>query len=173
MDQTTASVPLSRGARWRRPVMLGMLIAGILLGSATTSVVWASHQFSDVPTSNPFHGDISWAVDHGITSGFADGTFRPKDPVTRQAAIAFLHRYNNTITVVHHAGTISSSTEGSNTVTCPAGTRPIAGGGSTDAFNMLMTDINISSTSLSVRWETDNGAIQSATTDAWATCIPA
>jgi len=58
-------------------------------------------------------------------------------------------------------------------VTCPAGTRPIAGGGSTDAFNMLMTDINISSTSLSVRWETDNGAIQSATTDAWATCIPA
>jgi hypothetical protein len=39
--------------------------------------VWASHQFGDVPTDHPFHADIDWMVDHGITNGYEDGTFRP------------------------------------------------------------------------------------------------
>jgi hypothetical protein len=134
--------------------------------------VLASHQFSDVPTSNLFHGDITWGADNGIVSGFLDGTFKPNNPVTRGQSVAFLHRYNNTIEVVHHPGTMVSATEANNSVTCPAGKRPIAGGGTTDAFNLFITDVSISATSVTVRWETDNNATQSASTDAWATCVP-
>jgi hypothetical protein len=52
-------------------------------------------------------------------------------------------------------------------------TRPLSGGGRTDAFNVFLTDINITSTSVSVRWETDSNAVQSGTTEAWALCAPA
>ena len=48
--------------------------------------------FSDVPATHPFALPIAWAVDQDITTGYADGTFRPTIPVTRQAAVAFLVR---------------------------------------------------------------------------------
>jgi hypothetical protein len=54
--------------------------------------VWANHQFNDVPTSNPFHADISAISDAGITTGFNDGGYHPAADVTRQAMAAFLHR---------------------------------------------------------------------------------
>lgn len=57
-----------------------------------TSTVFANHQFEDVPNSNPFHDDIAWASNAGIAEGFPDGTYRPGQPVTRQAMAAFLHR---------------------------------------------------------------------------------
>jgi len=50
--------------------------------------------FSDVPTSHPFFTEIEWLAGTEITGGFADGTFRPTSPVTRQAMAAFLHRYD-------------------------------------------------------------------------------
>jgi endo-1,4-beta-xylanase len=49
--------------------------------------------FPDVPSSHAFCGEITWMVDHGITSGYGDGTFRPTDTVTRQATVAFLQRF--------------------------------------------------------------------------------
>ena len=49
--------------------------------------------FDDVSTSHPFAGEISWMVDEGLTTGFSDNTFRPAQPVTRQAAAAFLYRF--------------------------------------------------------------------------------
>lgn len=48
--------------------------------------------FSDVPIGHPFRTAIAWAVEEGIVSGYADGTFRPTVQVTRQAAMAFLWR---------------------------------------------------------------------------------
>lgn len=48
--------------------------------------------FSDVPPDNPFVTEIAWAVEAGVTQGYEDGTFRPGDCVTRQAASAFLYR---------------------------------------------------------------------------------
>lgn len=48
--------------------------------------------FSDVPDTHPFHDAIAWAVEEGIVNGFADNTFRPGNPVTRQVVAAFLHR---------------------------------------------------------------------------------
>ncbi len=50
-------------------------------------------QFSDVPASHTFCGDIAWLVEAGIASGFADGSFQPTAPVSRQAMAAFLYRF--------------------------------------------------------------------------------
>ena len=48
--------------------------------------------FADVPATHAFVEAIGWLADRGITQGYADGTFRPTAPVTRQAMAAFLHR---------------------------------------------------------------------------------
>ena len=77
----------------RTTAALGVLMA-LALG---TGVVLASHQFPDVPDTNQFHDDIEWLVDNGITSGYANGNFGPKDNITRQAFAAFLHDYDTNL----------------------------------------------------------------------------
>jgi hypothetical protein len=48
--------------------------------------------FSDVGPGNPFRTEVEWLADSGIAGGFADGTFRPSNAVSRQAMAAFLYR---------------------------------------------------------------------------------
>lgn len=48
--------------------------------------------FTDVPTDRTFFKEISWLADQGIARGYADGTFRPRSPVTRAHMAAFLYR---------------------------------------------------------------------------------
>lgn len=52
-----------------------------------------SAPFPDVPTDYKFCGHISWAKTEGLTDGYSDGTFRPRNPVSREASAAFLYRY--------------------------------------------------------------------------------
>ncbi|HET8591740.1 MAG TPA: S-layer homology domain-containing protein [Nakamurella sp.] len=55
-----------------------------------------SAPFRDVPAGSEFCGDIAWlasAQPVEITTGYANGTFRPGDQVSRQAMAAYLHRY--------------------------------------------------------------------------------
>jgi hypothetical protein len=151
--------------------MMAVLTAGIALGSATTSVVWANHQFDDVPTSNQFHGDITWANNHDIVDGFTDGGFHPAAPVSRQAFTAFLRRYNAELQVVHDIGTFNG-TEHSNSVSCPAGTRVLSAGGSTSAVGFMLTDVILAPNVASVRWESDNNATVAGNSDVWALCAP-
>ncbi len=49
-------------------------------------------RFSDVPYTHAFHADVEWLAESGITSGYEDGTFRPANPVTRQAFASFLYK---------------------------------------------------------------------------------
>jgi hypothetical protein len=49
--------------------------------------------FRDVPKTHPFFREVEWVAKQGITSGYADGTFRPGATVTRQAMAAFLQRF--------------------------------------------------------------------------------
>jgi hypothetical protein len=49
--------------------------------------------FSDVPADHPFCEEITWAADAGLVNGYADGTYRPADFVTRQAAAAMFTRF--------------------------------------------------------------------------------
>ena len=46
--------------------------------------------FADVPTDHPFCGEITWLAERGVAGGFADGSFRPRAPVSRQVAATLL-----------------------------------------------------------------------------------
>ncbi|ATG52610.1 hypothetical protein CFK38_14555 [Brachybacterium vulturis] len=48
--------------------------------------------FRDVPRSSLFYKEISWAEDEGITTGWPDGTYRPLQPINRDAMAAFIYR---------------------------------------------------------------------------------
>ncbi|PWD51365.1 hypothetical protein C8046_12530 [Serinibacter arcticus] len=52
--------------------------------------------FTDVPTTNQFYTEIAWLSEKGISTGWdnGDGTFsfRPLEPIARDAMAAFLHR---------------------------------------------------------------------------------
>jgi hypothetical protein len=52
--------------------------------SPFTDVSWFDHDFCT---------EIKWFKEEGYTNGYDDGTFRPLDVVTRQAAAHFLYRY--------------------------------------------------------------------------------
>ena len=82
---TRAGIP-----RPSRSVFLSIIITMAL--AFPMGVVLASHQFSDVPDSYPFHDDISALVDAGVTLGCGGGKYCPKAYVTREQMAAFLNR---------------------------------------------------------------------------------
>jgi hypothetical protein len=49
-------------------------------------------RFVDVWPRSTFYGEISWLASTGVTTGFADGTYRPNLKVTREMMAAFLYR---------------------------------------------------------------------------------
>jgi hypothetical protein len=89
--------PSSSGRRPSRRVLIALVGLGAALVVAVP-VAWASHQFTDVPDSNPFHGDIAAISGAGITSGKtcvppgAPPTYCPSEGITREAMAAFVHR---------------------------------------------------------------------------------
>jgi Tol biopolymer transport system component len=62
-----------------------------MAGSPPTTLP-AVPTFDDVPAFHPFSKAIEWLAAEGIASGFPDGNFRTRWPVSRQAMAAFLHR---------------------------------------------------------------------------------
>ena len=48
--------------------------------------------FSDVPENEWYSAPIAWAAAQGLAEGYGDGTFGPKDPVTREELAVFLYR---------------------------------------------------------------------------------
>jgi streptogramin lyase len=46
--------------------------------------------YRDVSTRNAFFQEIAWATDAGVVTGYVDDTYRPSNPVTRQAMASFL-----------------------------------------------------------------------------------
>lgn len=55
----------------------------------------ASSPFTDVATSSPFFKEIAWMSAQRISTGYADRTYRPALPVTREAMAAFIYRLAN------------------------------------------------------------------------------
>ena len=51
---------------------------------------YTTTHFRDVPAGHTFAGYISWCVQQGLISGYADGTFHPADPLTSQAFLKML-----------------------------------------------------------------------------------
>ena len=79
-----------RVPRPSRPVLLTILVTALL--AFPMGIVLASHQFTDVPNSNPFHADIDALVDSGVTAGCGGGKYCPKANVTREQMAAFMNR---------------------------------------------------------------------------------
>jgi hypothetical protein len=67
--------------RLRIGIVALAMVTGILGGAI--GVAFASHQFPDVPDTQPHHDNINALVDAGCATGFNNGTYRPGDPVTR------------------------------------------------------------------------------------------
>src|SRR5262245_52175250 len=65
------------------PVRLGLTAAAaLLIGSLGATA--ANAAFNDVPPENQNSEHIANVQDAGIATGFADGSFRPRDALTRQ-----------------------------------------------------------------------------------------
>lgn len=74
-----------------RRLAIGVAVAALALGVPLG--VLASHQFTDVPNSHPFHADIDALYDSGVTTtGCGGGKFCPDQYVTRGQMAAFLNR---------------------------------------------------------------------------------
>ena len=71
---------------------LGIWSAVVVLALALTLAVYASHDFSDVPTSAFYHDPVSALAGAGITAGCGGTNFCPDASVTRGQAATFLHR---------------------------------------------------------------------------------
>ena len=52
------------------------------------------NSYKDVSSSAYYYKAILWAAENGITSGYADGTFRPDQTVTRAQFVTFLWRFH-------------------------------------------------------------------------------
>lgn len=63
------------------------------LAGAPLFVAPGTATFSDVPLPDPNFLAIEWLVDEGITGGFRDGTFRPRDDVKRQQIATMSHAF--------------------------------------------------------------------------------
>jgi hypothetical protein len=61
----------------------GQLTKIVVLAEGWTVDCPTEPTFSDVPTTHTFFCYVETAVDHSIISGYADGTFRPENNVTR------------------------------------------------------------------------------------------
>lgn len=76
----------------------GLVLTCAVAVGVLAPIAWASHLFSDVPDSNPFHDDISAIYGAGITSGKTcdppgtPPTYCPAEVITREAMAAYVHR---------------------------------------------------------------------------------
>jgi hypothetical protein len=80
---------------WRRAIVV-LLAAAVLLPTAAANA--GDRRFADVGDEHPFVEQIEAVAATGIADGFADGTYRPAAPVSRQAMAAFLTRTGSHVT---------------------------------------------------------------------------
>lgn len=69
------------------------IIVGLSFFISPTNSVAAKQVFKDVPTNHYADDAIKWAYDFNIINGYANGTFRPNQPVTEQQFAQILVSY--------------------------------------------------------------------------------
>jgi hypothetical protein len=75
--------------------LIGTIAVPATPAAAETCPPASAAPFPDVPTGHPFCREIALAASVGIVEGYSDGTFRPGQPITRQAVAAILWRAAN------------------------------------------------------------------------------
>lgn len=71
-------------------------MATFLWRAAGEPATTTSGSFPDVPAGLPYTDPVEWMASTGITQGYADGLFRPANPVNRSQAAQFLWRLGRT-----------------------------------------------------------------------------
>lgn len=56
--------------------------------------------FTDIKPGDQFYKEVSWLANKKITTGWADGTFKPTTAIHRDAIAAFIYRYNTNVSSV-------------------------------------------------------------------------
>lgn len=111
----------------RRTAVLAAVAALIL---SVPTGVFASHLFTDVPTSNTFHANIANVATAGLTTGCSATTYCPTDAVTRGQMAAFLNRGLGRVSEVEFALPVTGTddaTVGSVTITPGIGAAAVSG----------------------------------------------
>jgi hypothetical protein len=96
-------------------VAVFLVVAALFVPTAA----WASHWFSDVPDSNPFHDDIDFIADREITLGCGFLEYCPDDFVTREQMAAFMERLTRVATpsIITKIGFFNAGSSNGNCVT--------------------------------------------------------
>jgi hypothetical protein len=103
-----------------RTVLTVALLVTFLI--APTPRAQASHQFEDVPDSSPYHDEIGWLVNAGVTTGCSvtPPLYCPQTAVTREQMAVFLKKSAISYQVIdsngHMVGRTLSFTANSATV---------------------------------------------------------
>ena len=157
----------------RRTVAIALAAFLAFAGLATASFVLtltrtaeANDKFNDIATGTFFHEPTAWLADNGIADGFPGGSFKPNDNITRGQAAYWFANYNNAIT--EHVSNFTTFGNGAEqeAVLCPAGKRPIGGGGEVNDPAMLLATSRPIEPALAnflgnegwyVEWIADNG----------------
>lgn len=77
------------------PLTRGMLVTMLYRQAGSPKVeTRVTDKFSDCELDGWYAGAVVWASDNGIVDGYADGTFQPMKPVTRQEMAKVLYGYD-------------------------------------------------------------------------------
>jgi hypothetical protein len=68
------------------------VVASLLAGGLGASVAVAVDDFDDVDPESQFAEHVENISEAGIATGYPDGTFRPREPINRQQAAAWINR---------------------------------------------------------------------------------
>jgi hypothetical protein len=104
-----AGGPLGRRGLRPGPRRLTLAVALVIAVVAGPAVVLAAHDFTDVPTTQTFHGQIGAVKDAGITAGCSPTGYCPDAPVTRGQMAAFLRRGLGRVAEATFGDTLDSS----------------------------------------------------------------
>ena len=78
----------------RRWAVLGLAVLVAAMIAVPSTIVWASNNYGDVPTSSTHHNNIGLITNAGVTSGCqaSPPEYCPGDPVTRAQMATFMAR---------------------------------------------------------------------------------
>lgn len=75
------------------PVERQAVAAFLYRAAGSPAVPSGAPTFTDVPPTHQFRKEISWLASTGISTGWPDRTFRPVEPIKRDAMAAFIVRW--------------------------------------------------------------------------------